>query len=372
MTHPLDPLSPTNSPPSPGFCAASTASAPVGGSPRSRWSSRTRPSCGRSTRTAPCPPAARRWSARAGRERDLQGRGVVDRRPCRVVRPRARRAVQLHRRRVRRVRSVAAHESRGLAALAKRGIDRHRSGLHGHLDLRRRRGSCRSTATAGSGWSDTWRQGRARHEPVRASGQRSALRHRPQPMEVLRVEDNGTFGSPPTSWGSTCRSTFPSASGSATARAAQTPGTSPSPTARRFTLDGNLLQWQNWSLRVGFNYREGMTLHAVRYQDGDRIRSIAHRLSFAEMVVPYRDPSVDHYRRTAFDIGEWGLGFMTSRWNSAATASARSATSTPCCTTARASRTPSPMRSASTKRTTPCSGSTSTTTRAPRCAGCAG
>ncbi len=29
------------------------------------------------------------------------------------------------------------------------------------------------------------------------------------------------------------------------------------------------------------------------------------------MVVPYRDPSPDHFRRTAYDIGEWGLGFMT-------------------------------------------------------------
>ena len=42
------------------------------------------------------------------------------------------------------------------------------------------------------------------------------------------------------------------------------------------------------------------------------MRSVAHRLSFAEMVVPYRDPTSEHYRRTAFDIGEWGLGFMTT------------------------------------------------------------
>ena len=49
-----------------------------------------------------------------------------------------------------------------------------------------------------------------------------------------------------------------------------------------------------------------------RLPDGGRLRPVAHRLSFAEMVVPYRDASPDHYRRTAFDIGEWGLGFMTT------------------------------------------------------------
>jgi primary-amine oxidase len=79
-----------------------------------------------------------------------------------------------------------------------------------------------------------------------------------------------------------------------------------------FTLEGNRLTWQNWSLRVGFNYREGMTLHAITYDDNGRTRSVANRLSFAEMVVPYREHSTDHYRRTAFDIGEWGIGFMTT------------------------------------------------------------
>ena len=79
-----------------------------------------------------------------------------------------------------------------------------------------------------------------------------------------------------------------------------------------FTLDGNQLSWQNWQLRIGFNHREGLVLHQVGYRDGTRLRPVAHRLSFAEMVVPYRDPSPDHYRRTAFDIGEWGLGFMTT------------------------------------------------------------
>ncbi|GAA1828464.1 primary-amine oxidase [Microlunatus capsulatus] len=83
-----------------------------------------------------------------------------------------------------------------------------------------------------------------------------------------------------------------------------------------FTVEGQLVRWQNWSFRVGFNVREGMTLHDVRYADayapgGPCDRSVAHKLSFAEMVVPYRDPGPDHVRRTAFDIGEWGLGFLT-------------------------------------------------------------
>ena len=61
-------------------------------------------------------------------------------------------------------------------------------------------------------------------------------------------------------------------------------------------------------MRLGFNYREGPVIYQLRYDDHGTEREVAYRLSFTEMVVPYRDPSFDHYRRTAFDIGEWGLG----------------------------------------------------------------
>jgi len=84
------------------------------------------------------------------------------------------------------------------------------------------------------------------------------------------------------------------------------------PSGPGFTLDGRLLSWQDWQLRLGFNHREGLVLYQVAFCDGERWRPVAHRLSFAEMFVPYRDASPDHYRRTAFDIGEWGLGFMTT------------------------------------------------------------
>lgn len=84
------------------------------------------------------------------------------------------------------------------------------------------------------------------------------------------------------------------------------------PEGPSLALDGHELRWQKWSMRVGFNYREGLVLHTVGYEDGGKVRPVAHRMSFAEMVVPYRDPSPEHFRRTAFDIGEWGLGFMTT------------------------------------------------------------
>ena len=79
-----------------------------------------------------------------------------------------------------------------------------------------------------------------------------------------------------------------------------------------FTVDGTELKWQNWTMRLGFNHREGPVIYQVTYDDHGTTRDIAYRMSFTEMVVPYRDTSFDHYRRTAFDIGEWGLGFMTT------------------------------------------------------------
>jgi primary-amine oxidase len=84
------------------------------------------------------------------------------------------------------------------------------------------------------------------------------------------------------------------------------------PQGTSFTLDGYLLRWQKWSMRVGFTPREGLVLHAVSYLDGDRERSVAYRLSLAELVSPYRDPSPDHRRRMAYDAGEWGLGLMAN------------------------------------------------------------
>lgn len=165
------------------------------------------------------------------------------------------------------------------------------------------------------GWSDTWLRSAPGANPyaTAVSGLHCVVDL--NSMELLRVEDDDPFaaaGRPPVTMGEYVPKHIPDRIKAGYQREPLKPLEITQPDGPSFTLTGNLLRWQNWSLRVGFNHREGMTLHTLKYRDGERDRSVAHRLSFAEMMVPYRDPSVDHYRRTAFDIGEWGLGFMTT------------------------------------------------------------
>jgi primary-amine oxidase len=68
--------------------------------------------------------------------------------------------------------------------------------------------------------------------------------------------------------------------------------------------DESLIEWQKWRFRLGFNPREGATIHDVHY-DG---RSIMYRLSLSEMTVPYGDPRAPFHRKQAFDFGDGGAG----------------------------------------------------------------
>ena len=79
-----------------------------------------------------------------------------------------------------------------------------------------------------------------------------------------------------------------------------------------FTVDGWQVRWQKWSLRVGFCPREGLLIHDVRYDDDGNERRIAHRMSIAELVIPYGDPSPGSYRKNAFDTGEVFVGYYTN------------------------------------------------------------
>src|SRR5262245_7714482 len=76
------------------------------------------------------------------------------------------------------------------------------------------------------------------------------------------------------------------------------------PDGPSFTLDGQTLSWQGWSMRIGFDAREGLSLHQVSL-DG---RPVLYRASIAEMVVPYGDPSPTRHWQNFFDTGEYLVG----------------------------------------------------------------
>jgi Cu2+-containing amine oxidase len=68
------------------------------------------------------------------------------------------------------------------------------------------------------------------------------------------------------------------------------------------------VDWQNWQFNVGFTAREGLVLRDIRF-DG---RPVIWRASLSEMVVPYFAPHWPHYRKNAFDSGEYGIGTLAN------------------------------------------------------------
>ncbi|WP_352302742.1 primary-amine oxidase [Kineosporia sp. NBRC 101731] len=72
--------------------------------------------------------------------------------------------------------------------------------------------------------------------------------------------------------------------------------------------EDNLLTWEKWSLRVGFDAREGLVLHQIGFDEGEGVRPVIHRASIAEMVVPYADPAPVRSWQNYFDTGEYLVG----------------------------------------------------------------
>jgi primary-amine oxidase len=75
-----------------------------------------------------------------------------------------------------------------------------------------------------------------------------------------------------------------------------------------FTMDGHAIAWDQWTLAIGFNPRDGLILHDIRYAG----RPVVRRAALAELVVPYGSPERGHYRKNIFDIGEYGFGKFTN------------------------------------------------------------
>lgn len=124
-------------------------------------------------------------------------------------------------------------------------------------------------------------------------------------MEVVRVEDFGVIPLPPeaANWYRSYQKVF---------REAPQPLEIVQPKGPSFTVDGYEVAWQKWKLRIGFTPREGLVLHNITYTDAGRERPIVYRAAICEMVVPYGDPAERHYRKNAFDIGEYGIGMFAN------------------------------------------------------------
>jgi primary-amine oxidase len=79
-----------------------------------------------------------------------------------------------------------------------------------------------------------------------------------------------------------------------------------------FKMSGQEISWQKWHFRYTMHPREGLVLHMVGYEDDGRLRPILYRASLSEMAVPYGDPDRNWRWRSAFDVGEYGMGRLAS------------------------------------------------------------
>lgn len=124
-------------------------------------------------------------------------------------------------------------------------------------------------------------------------------------MEVIRVEDYGVVPLPPNPGNYSTEFVKDLRSDIKPLEITQPEGSS-------FEVQGNFIKWQKWQFRIGFTPREGLVLYTVGYEDQGRIRPIIYRASLADMVVPYGDPRPQHYRKNAFDVGEYGVGTLAN------------------------------------------------------------
>jgi primary-amine oxidase len=119
--------------------------------------------------------------------------------------------------------------------------------------------------------------------------------------EVVRVQDEGDVPTPTVSGNYDVDTVGP-------ARETLRPIEITQPEGPSFSVNGSLVEWENWKFRVSFNSREGLVLNQVSFTDKGEERSVLYRASVPEMVVPYGDTSTNRFWISYFDAGEYLLG----------------------------------------------------------------
>jgi primary-amine oxidase len=133
-------------------------------------------------------------------------------------------------------------------------------------------------------------------------------------MTVVDVEDHGVVPLPPMAGNYIPEMMFADGNLPAftTLRDDVKPLAITQPEGPSFHLEGNMISWQKWSMRIGFTPREGLVLHQIAYTDRGRYRPVIYRASLSEMFIPYADPRPTHYRKNVFDEGEYGVGMLAN------------------------------------------------------------
>ena len=121
-------------------------------------------------------------------------------------------------------------------------------------------------------------------------------------LEVLRIDDHGVTPVPKAD--ANYDRTFATKPPRADLKAIDVQ----QPEGVSFEMAGQTIRWHDWSILIGFNAREAITLHNISYAD----RPVCYRASLAEMAIPYGSPRAPHYRKNVFDIGEYGIGKLAN------------------------------------------------------------
>lgn len=75
-----------------------------------------------------------------------------------------------------------------------------------------------------------------------------------------------------------------------------------------FSVEDNLISWEDWQLRASIDPIEGLALHQVSLNE----RPIFYRAGLSDMVVPYGSSDPLHWWKAVHDGTEYGFGTMTN------------------------------------------------------------
>lgn len=80
------------------------------------------------------------------------------------------------------------------------------------------------------------------------------------------------------------------------------------PEGPSFEVDGYHVRWQGWSFRLSMHPVQGLVLHQLSLQD----RPVLYRASLSEMVVPYGDRDGMHSWKHVMDASEYSMGHLVN------------------------------------------------------------